>query len=75
MSTSPRLAAHLERLRAAALAAFARRSGLSLSAEGAAALVAPRGLARAVELVAFAARFPSPLDQLVLALLLRHRRR
>jgi hypothetical protein len=66
-----RLDEALTRLRVAAIGAFARRLGVRLEREAAAALEARYGLARTTDLVRLLARVPRPLRPLVLRCLLR----
>jgi hypothetical protein len=66
-----RLGEALARLRVAAIGAAARRLGVRLGRDTAAALVARYGLARTAELVRLLARLPRPVRPLVLRWLLR----
>lgn len=66
-----RLAAALGRLRGAALAALARRLGLTLDPTAPRMLVARYGFARSAQLVRLLARLPLPLRSLGLRWLLR----
>jgi hypothetical protein len=66
-----RLGEALARLRVAAIGAPARRLGVRLGRDAAAALVARYGLAGAAERLRWLARWPRPIHPLVLRWLLR----